>query len=180
MIQIRGGKEIPLIACMLDNCAFSSGMLSRLWIPEFTYEELVDIIAIRKEKMAAVHANYIKGNKLKMQKMFEHGFWLAIPEPGPGVTYFNNSFTISSSSSSSVDKNISSGINEHSSISNAGIDTLEESFKRNGLSSKGRARKLRNRRLSEYYLPTNMTLDFEKLEISNMKWTGKCINYVPR
>jgi hypothetical protein len=106
--EMLARKETPLIACMLDNCAFSSGMLSRLWIPEFTYEELVDIIAIRKEKMCAIHANYIKGNKLKMQKMYEHNLWLAIPEIGPGVTHFNNSNMISfndtSSSSDHMDR----------------------------------------------------------------------------
>lgn len=29
--------------------------------------------------MCAVHANYIKGNRIKMLKMNENGLWLAIP-----------------------------------------------------------------------------------------------------
>lgn len=65
------------MTCFLDTCAFSSGMLSRQYVPEFTYEMLVDNIEFRNESMVAVHANYIKGNTLKMSKMAEYNFWLS-------------------------------------------------------------------------------------------------------
>jgi hypothetical protein len=68
---------IPLVTCRLDPCVFSSGMLSRVWIPEYTYEALVDNVALRNETICALHANYLSGNTPKMQRMQEYGFWLA-------------------------------------------------------------------------------------------------------
>ena len=32
-----GGDSSPLITCVLDSCVFSSGMISRLYVPEYTY-----------------------------------------------------------------------------------------------------------------------------------------------
>ena len=32
-----GGESSPLITCVLDSCVFSSGMISRLYVPEYTY-----------------------------------------------------------------------------------------------------------------------------------------------
>lgn len=71
--------ELELSTCFLDTCAFSSGMLSRVYVPEFTYEELVVNLEKRNETIHTLHANYIKGNHHKMHKMKEHGFWLATP-----------------------------------------------------------------------------------------------------
>ena len=67
----------PLVTCVLDPCVFSSGMLSRVWVPEYTYEALLQNLALRNETYCAVHANYLKGNKPKQQRMEEYGFWLA-------------------------------------------------------------------------------------------------------
>lgn len=33
--------QTPLITCVLDSCIFSSGMLSRIYVPEYTYEQLM-------------------------------------------------------------------------------------------------------------------------------------------
>ena len=52
-------------------------MLSRVWVPEYTYEALLQNLALRNETFCAVHANYLKGNKSKQQRMTEYGFWLA-------------------------------------------------------------------------------------------------------
>lgn len=54
----------PLVTCVLDPCVFSSGMLSRAWIPEYTYEELMVNLAKRNESIVSLHANYIKGRHL--------------------------------------------------------------------------------------------------------------------
>lgn len=70
-------EHTPLVTCVLDPCIFSSGMLSRVWVPEYTYEALLENLAIRNESFCAVHANYLKGNKPKQQRMEEYGFWLA-------------------------------------------------------------------------------------------------------
>ena len=51
----------PLVTCVLDPCVFSSGMLSRAWVPEYTYEELMVNLAKRNESIVSLHANYIKG-----------------------------------------------------------------------------------------------------------------------
>lgn len=32
-----GGDAGPLVTCVLDSCTFSSGMISRLYLPEYTY-----------------------------------------------------------------------------------------------------------------------------------------------
>ena len=68
---------VPLVTCVLDPCVFSSGMLSRVWVPEYTYEQLLENVALRNETICAVHANYLSGNTPKMQRMQEYGFWLA-------------------------------------------------------------------------------------------------------
>ena len=68
---------VPLVTCVLDPCVFSSGMLSRVWVPEYTYEQLLENVALRNESICAVHANYLSGNAPKMQRMQEYGFWLA-------------------------------------------------------------------------------------------------------
>ena len=68
---------VPLVTCVLDPCVFSSGMLSRVWVPEYTYEQLLENVALRNETICAVHANYLSGNVPKMQRMQEYGFWLA-------------------------------------------------------------------------------------------------------
>ena len=51
----------PLVTCVLDPCVFSSGMLSRAWVPEYTYDELMVNLAKRNESICSLHANYIKG-----------------------------------------------------------------------------------------------------------------------
>ena len=69
--------KTPLVTCVLDPCVFSSGMLSRVWVPEYTYEALLENVALRNETFCAVHANYLSGNRPKQQRMAEYGFWLA-------------------------------------------------------------------------------------------------------
>jgi hypothetical protein len=66
-----------LVSCLLDSCVFSSGMLSRLYEPEFTYETLTSNLKILNESIVSIHANYLSGNRKKMLKMQEHGLWLA-------------------------------------------------------------------------------------------------------
>jgi len=66
-----------LVTCVLDPCVFSSGMLSKAWIPEYTYEELRLNLFLRNESVCSLHANYIKGNRAKKERMDEYGFWLA-------------------------------------------------------------------------------------------------------
>lgn len=71
---------VPLVTCFLDTCVFSSGMLSKIYIPEYTYGELLDNLKYKNESIVALHANYLTGNKAKMVRMNEHGFWLATPD----------------------------------------------------------------------------------------------------
>lgn len=66
-----------LVTCDLDTCQFSSGMLSKKYEPELTYETLLLHLAKKGNPMVAVHGNYISGNKRKMDTMKESGFWLA-------------------------------------------------------------------------------------------------------
>lgn len=35
-----------LVSCMLDTCMFSSGMLSRIYVPEFTYRKYIVVITV--------------------------------------------------------------------------------------------------------------------------------------
>jgi len=66
-----------LVTCYLDECLFSSGMLSRQWVPEMTYEMLVEVLESRNDSICALHSNYISGNRSKMDRMKEHGFWIS-------------------------------------------------------------------------------------------------------
>ncbi len=66
-----------LVTCYLDECLFSSGMLSRQWVPEMTYETLIEVLNSRNESICALHSNYISGNKAKMDRMKEYGFWIS-------------------------------------------------------------------------------------------------------
>ena len=72
---------------MLESCIFSSGMISRVYIPEQTMENLLANLKTLNESIVTLHANYISGNKKKMNRMKEHGFWLAnIQEDGSTYT----------------------------------------------------------------------------------------------
>lgn len=75
--RMTSRAKSPLVTCVLDPCVFSSGMLSRVWVPEYTYEALLENLDKRNETFCAVHANYLSGNKPKQQRMAEYGFWLA-------------------------------------------------------------------------------------------------------
>jgi hypothetical protein len=66
-----------LISCILDVCVFNSGALSRFYLPEQTYESVLQHMQLLNESVVTVHANYLSGNKLKMQRMQEHHLWLA-------------------------------------------------------------------------------------------------------
>ena len=41
-----GGDAGPLVTCVLDSCIFSSGMISRLYLPEYTYGAYVRAAAL--------------------------------------------------------------------------------------------------------------------------------------
>jgi Nucleotide-diphospho-sugar transferase len=79
-------KEVPvkdaLTTCVLDACVFSSGMISRYYVPEFTYERLLENLKLRNETICTLHANYMKGNLPKMERMRAHGFWLSVANDG--------------------------------------------------------------------------------------------------
>ena len=66
-----------LVSCYLDECLFSSGMLSRRWVPEMTYETLIEVLNLKNESICALHCNYMSGNKAKMDRMQEYGFWIS-------------------------------------------------------------------------------------------------------
>lgn len=76
-MKVKDENSTTLVTCVLDNCVFSSGMLSRQWVPEFTYEMLQEMVVLRNDTICAVHANYITGNGGKMEKMKQYGFWLS-------------------------------------------------------------------------------------------------------
>lgn len=76
MYQYRTHKRF-LISCMLDTCAFSSGMISRVYEPELTYETLMANLKTLNESLVTLHANYLSGNRKKMLRMKEYGFWLS-------------------------------------------------------------------------------------------------------
>eukprot|EP00981_Chlorochromonas_danica_P008689 scaffold2270_cov242-Ochromonas_danica.AAC.3 len=88
-----------LTTCYLDTCIFSSGMLSRKYIPELTYEMLVENLKKMNERMVTVHANYISGNKKKMVRMMDYGLWLADNNPHSGAVEKGRQHSSSSSSS---------------------------------------------------------------------------------
>ena len=67
----------PLVSCMLDTCMFSSGMISNIYVPEFTYERLLTNLQATNSSIITLHANYLSGNKKKMNRMKEYGFWLS-------------------------------------------------------------------------------------------------------
>lgn len=46
-------------------------------------ETLLDNLKLLNESIVTVHANYLSGNKKKMQRMKEYGFWLATGEASP-------------------------------------------------------------------------------------------------
>jgi len=66
-----------LTTCFLDTCVFSSGMLSNKWVPEYTYDTLLQNVRKRNESICSIHANYISGNQNKKEMMKVHGYWLA-------------------------------------------------------------------------------------------------------
>ena len=74
--KIEESTGPPLVTCVLDPCVFSSGMLSRVWVPEYTYEALEENLLKRNETICTIHANYLKGNKQKQDRLQEYGFWL--------------------------------------------------------------------------------------------------------
>lgn len=65
----RTGKE--LITCALDGCIFSAGGLRGV-----AYDWLRENLAKRKESVVVVHANYLKGNQLKKERLQQHGYWI--------------------------------------------------------------------------------------------------------
>lgn len=89
----------PLVSCVLDTCTFSSGMISKVYVPELTYgryhasisflksdpllylsEQLVSNLNKMNQSIITLHANYISGNMKKMARMQEYGFWLALTD----------------------------------------------------------------------------------------------------
>eukprot|EP01034_Spumella_vulgaris_P021696 gene21696-27746_t len=66
-----------IVSCVLDTCMFSSGMISKVYVPELTYEMLLSNLKTLNESIVTLHANYISGNEKKMMRMKEYGFWLA-------------------------------------------------------------------------------------------------------
>jgi len=84
-LQLKPMKDTSdryLVSCMIDTCVFSSGMISRMYEPEFTYETLLSNLKLLNETICTLHANYISGNEKKMARMKEYGFWLAKQNPG--------------------------------------------------------------------------------------------------
>jgi hypothetical protein len=69
--------EKYLVTCDLNTCKFSSGMLSRQYVPELTYETLILNLRRMNAGVITMHGNYISGNRRKMERMKEYGFWLA-------------------------------------------------------------------------------------------------------
>jgi Nucleotide-diphospho-sugar transferase len=84
--QKQKQKEVSvkdvLTTCVLDACVFSSGMISRYRVPEFTYERLLENLKLHNETICTLHANYMKGNLPKMERMRAHGFWLSVANDG--------------------------------------------------------------------------------------------------
>lgn len=94
----RNNSENVFTLCGLDNCLFSSGMLS-VNTPSMTYgninchlhpllpfisydqyiikETLMRNLKKRNEEPVAIHANWITGNHEKMARLQQHGLWLA-------------------------------------------------------------------------------------------------------
>lgn len=64
-----------LVSCYLDECVFSSGMLSQN--PGMTYELLINGVNLRNESICTVHSNYMVGNKTKMDRLKEFGLWIS-------------------------------------------------------------------------------------------------------
>ena len=60
-----------LTTCHLDGCVFSVGALRGV-----AYNWLKDNLAKKREAVVTIHANYIKGNALKMKALQKHGYWI--------------------------------------------------------------------------------------------------------
>lgn len=76
LVEPRSQAKV-LVSCILDVCMFNSGALSRFYVPEQTYERVLQTMRAHNDSVVSVHANYISGNKKKMQRMQEHHLWLA-------------------------------------------------------------------------------------------------------
>ena len=63
----------PLVMCPLDGCLFSAGPVRGV-----AYMMLEEGLKHRGESQVSVHANYLKGNHLKMAALKKFGYWLAV------------------------------------------------------------------------------------------------------
>lgn len=61
-------------------------------------ETLQENLLYRNKSMCAIHANFIKGNRLKMLRLNENGLWLAVPRRIEYPPEFNSSYIDNSSS----------------------------------------------------------------------------------
>eukprot|EP01035_Chromulina_nebulosa_P018740 gene18740-24505_t len=56
-----------LTTCHLDPCVFSAGMISKVYVPEYTYEELITNLRYLNESICTLHANYIKVQNMEVK-----------------------------------------------------------------------------------------------------------------
>lgn len=69
------GDNKYIITCHLDGCVFSAGALRGV---AFTW--LSENLKRKKERAVSVHANYLKGNEVKMRHLQQHKFWITTPD----------------------------------------------------------------------------------------------------
>lgn len=81
-ISASAVKELPLVSCPLDNCAFSSCTLNG---GMFDFATLAGALHARRWQglPGSIHANCLKGNEMKVKSLRAHNLWLASGEDSP-------------------------------------------------------------------------------------------------
>lgn len=71
-----------IITCHLDGCLFSVGALRGV-----AYVMLIDNLKKQDNFPISIHANFMKGNDLKMKSLMKHGYWLTTPNKDTKLSY---------------------------------------------------------------------------------------------
>lgn len=120
-------------------------------------EELVSQVQARNGTIRAIHANYIKGNKGKMEKLHQHGLWLAIP-------YLESENPESSSIQYILDE-------LHGNLT-ASMDSVSNNFSHQNYSKDDR-----NAALRSLTMVRNVSYSWNSLELSKIRWSEQCLEF---
>jgi hypothetical protein len=66
-------KKMLVRTCPLDVCKFPAGAVA----DRTNFQLTIDKLKYRRAPLYMLHANYLSGNDVKQQRLFDEGFWLA-------------------------------------------------------------------------------------------------------